>query len=77
MRKDKLERVTEPNLNLKAYLQNAFIHPVFKEAQDSEEYQESKKLHQQQESTLVLRKRQALPCLALKTKKTYKALGHH
>ena len=28
--KDTLERATEPNLNLKAYLQDAYIHPVFK-----------------------------------------------
>ncbi|XP_057466721.1 CSC1-like protein At4g02900 [Actinidia eriantha] len=30
MVKDTLERATEPNLNLKAYLQDAYIHPVFK-----------------------------------------------
>ena len=30
MVKDTLERVTEPNLNLKKYLQDAYIHPVFK-----------------------------------------------
>lgn len=28
--KDTLERAREPNLNLKAYLQNAYVHPVFK-----------------------------------------------
>ncbi|KAL0371342.1 UNVERIFIED_CONTAM: CSC1-like protein [Sesamum angustifolium] len=28
--KDTLERATEPNLNLKAYLQDAYVHPVFK-----------------------------------------------
>lgn len=28
--KDTLERATEPNLNLKTYLQDAYIHPVFK-----------------------------------------------
>ncbi|PIN18178.1 hypothetical protein CDL12_09146 [Handroanthus impetiginosus] len=30
MVKDTLERATEPNLNLKAYLQDAYVHPVFK-----------------------------------------------
>ncbi|KAF5731511.1 CSC1-like protein [Tripterygium wilfordii] len=30
MVKDTLERATEPNLNLRLYLQDAYIHPVFK-----------------------------------------------
>lgn len=30
MIKDTLERATEPNLNLRAYLQDAYLHPVFK-----------------------------------------------
>ncbi|KAE8660796.1 CSC1-like protein [Hibiscus syriacus] len=30
MIKDTLERATEPNFNLKAYLKNAYMHPVFK-----------------------------------------------
>lgn len=30
MMKDTLERAKEPNLNLKGYLQEAYIHPVFK-----------------------------------------------
>ncbi|KAF2582983.1 hypothetical protein F2Q68_00002391, partial [Brassica cretica] len=30
MMKDTLERAKEPNLNLKGYLQDAYIHPVFK-----------------------------------------------
>ncbi|KAL7200621.1 hypothetical protein ACSBR1_032528 [Camellia fascicularis] len=30
MVKDTLERATEPNLNLKAYMQDAYVHPVFK-----------------------------------------------
>ena len=28
--KDTLERATEPNLNLRAYLRDAYVHPVFK-----------------------------------------------
>ncbi|KAG4192887.1 hypothetical protein ERO13_A07G186100v2 [Gossypium hirsutum] len=34
MMKDTLERAREPNLNLKGFLQNAYIHPVFKSADD-------------------------------------------
>ncbi|TYJ09319.1 hypothetical protein E1A91_A11G133100v1 [Gossypium mustelinum] len=30
MTKDTLERATEPNLNLRAYLKDAYVHPVFK-----------------------------------------------
>lgn len=33
MVKDTLERATEPNLNIKAYLEDAYIHPVFKSVQ--------------------------------------------
>ncbi|KAK9151617.1 hypothetical protein Syun_009926 [Stephania yunnanensis] len=36
MMKDTLERAREPNLNLKGYLQNAYIHPVFKGDDDDE-----------------------------------------
>lgn len=35
--KDTLERAREPHLNLKGYLQTAYIHPVFKSAEDDEE----------------------------------------
>ncbi|KAK1318048.1 hypothetical protein QJS10_CPB04g00670 [Acorus calamus] len=31
MVKDTLERATEPNLNMKGYLQDAYVHPVFKD----------------------------------------------
>ncbi|KAF6159093.1 hypothetical protein GIB67_032710 [Kingdonia uniflora] len=37
MMKDTLERAKEPNLNLKGYLQNAYIHPVFKSADDDDD----------------------------------------
>ncbi|XP_062106057.1 calcium permeable stress-gated cation channel 1 [Humulus lupulus] len=37
MMKDTLERVREPNLNLKAFLQNAYVHPVFKGGDDGSE----------------------------------------
>ncbi|KAJ9689665.1 hypothetical protein PVL29_012380 [Vitis rotundifolia] len=35
--KDTLERAREPHLNLKGYLQTAYIHPVFKGDEDDEE----------------------------------------
>lgn len=31
MKKDTLERATEPNLNIRLYLRDAYIHPVFKD----------------------------------------------
>ena len=30
MVKDTLERATEPHLNLRSYLQDAYVHPVFR-----------------------------------------------
>ncbi|KAF5190794.1 Osca1 [Thalictrum thalictroides] len=36
--KDILERTREPNLNLKEYLQKAYIHPVFKVGEEEEYY---------------------------------------
>ncbi|KAG6722229.1 hypothetical protein I3842_03G150400 [Carya illinoinensis] len=36
MMKDTLERAREPNLNMKGFLQNSYMHPVFKEGDDSE-----------------------------------------
>lgn len=35
--KDTLERATEPNLNLKGYLQNAYVHPIFKDSMDDDD----------------------------------------
>lgn len=35
--KDTLERTREPNLDLKSYLQNAYIHPVFKDREVDED----------------------------------------
>ncbi|RDX91402.1 Calcium permeable stress-gated cation channel 1, partial [Mucuna pruriens] len=37
MKKDTLERATEPNLNLKGYLQSAYVHPVFKDSMDDDD----------------------------------------
>ncbi|MCO5591145.1 hypothetical protein L7F22_045126 [Adiantum nelumboides] len=36
MAKDTLERAVEPNLDLKSYLQEAYMHPIFKEADDAD-----------------------------------------
>ncbi|XVF26087.1 hypothetical protein REPUB_Repub13aG0269800 [Reevesia pubescens] len=55
MMKDTLERAREPNLNLKPYLQNAYVHPVFKEDDDEDDF--SYKL--ENESVLVPTKRQS------------------
>uniref|UniRef100_A0A1J3DXN8 Calcium permeable stress-gated cation channel 1 n=1 Tax=Noccaea caerulescens TaxID=107243 RepID=A0A1J3DXN8_NOCCA len=38
MMKDTLESAREPNLNLRGYLQSAYIHPVFQEAEDDDDY---------------------------------------
>ncbi|KAI6704083.1 hypothetical protein NL676_013219 [Syzygium grande] len=37
MMKDTLEHAREPNLNLKSFLQNAYLHPVFKSANDDDD----------------------------------------
>ncbi|WJX91370.1 Calcium permeable stress-gated cation channel 1 [Trifolium repens] len=46
MMKDTLERATEPNLNIKGYLQHAYVHPVFKasleDADDEEDVMSQK-----------------------------------
>ncbi|XP_026408256.1 calcium permeable stress-gated cation channel 1-like [Papaver somniferum] len=56
MMKDTLERAKEPNLNLKGYLQNAYIHPDFKGEDDdhSAAYNEEK-----ERENLVPTKRQS------------------
>ncbi|KAF2322085.1 hypothetical protein GH714_006452 [Hevea brasiliensis] len=51
MMKDSLECAREPNLNLKSYLQNAYMHPVFKDDDDKEDEDISEKL--ETESVLV------------------------
>ncbi|KAK9268248.1 hypothetical protein L1049_010691 [Liquidambar formosana] len=57
MMKDTLERAREPNLNLKGYLQTAYMHPVFKFEDDDEEEEVNEKL--EHESVLVPTKRQS------------------
>ncbi|KAJ7946330.1 Calcium permeable stress-gated cation channel 1 [Quillaja saponaria] len=57
MMKDTLERATEPNLNLKGYLQSAYNHPVFKDCDDDEDEEFTEKW--ESESVLVPTKRQS------------------
>lgn len=37
MAKDLLERTTEPDLNIKAYLADAYLHPIFRSFEEEEE----------------------------------------
>ncbi|KAL1537288.1 Calcium permeable stress-gated cation channel 1 [Salvia divinorum] len=55
MMKDTLERTREPNLNVKGYLQQAYIHPIFKDEEDDEDEGFNMKLH---DSATVPTKRQ-------------------
>ncbi|XP_050381546.1 calcium permeable stress-gated cation channel 1 [Argentina anserina] len=57
MRKDTLERVREPNLNIKGFLQSAYIHPVFKGADDCDSDGTSDEL--EEEPVVVPTKRQS------------------
>ncbi|WVY89584.1 hypothetical protein V8G54_035098 [Vigna mungo] len=58
MMKDTLERAREPNFNLKEFLQNAYIHPVFKGDDDSDSEVMSEKW-EEQEPVVVQTKRQS------------------
>ncbi|KAF3964209.1 hypothetical protein CMV_011474 [Castanea mollissima] len=58
MRKDTLERAKEPNLNLKGFLQNAYVHPVFKASEDEED-DEMNDDKWENESVIVPTKRQS------------------
>ncbi|GMY36814.1 calcium permeable stress-gated cation channel 1 [Fagus crenata] len=60
MMKDTLERAKEPNLNLKGYLQNAYIHPVFKASEDDEDEDDDVTNERwENESVIVPTKRQS------------------
>lgn len=56
--KDTLERAKEPNLNLKGFLQNSYMHPVFK-GQDDSEGDAASRYGRDQEPELVPTKRQS------------------
>lgn len=57
MMKDTLERARDPSFNLKGYLQNAYIHPVFKGDDEDDDEMGSEKLDMDAE--LVPTKRQS------------------
>ncbi|KAK7262129.1 hypothetical protein RJT34_29689 [Clitoria ternatea] len=59
MMKDTLERATEPNLNLKPYLQNAYVHPVFKESLEEDDDVEVMSEKWEADSVTVPTKRQS------------------
>ncbi|KAI9198694.1 hypothetical protein LWI28_020695 [Acer negundo] len=58
MMKDTLERAREPNLNLKGYLQSAYIHPVFK-SDDVDDDHDMAFAKKEDEDVLVPTKRQS------------------
>jgi len=53
MVKDTLERAIEPNLNLRHYLQDAYVHPVFK----SDEFEQQVNIDDEEENPLIKTKR--------------------
>ncbi|CAL9049710.1 calcium permeable stress-gated cation channel 1 [Musa acuminata AAA Group] len=57
MMKDTLEHATEPNLDLRAYLLNAYVHPLFKDDDDDDSF--SGGGEQEYETKLVPTKRQS------------------
>lgn len=57
MMKDTLERVREPNLNLKGYLREAYFHPIFKAGDDESEMDEASEVEMVQKPELVPTKR--------------------
>jgi hypothetical protein len=59
MMKDTLERAREPHLNLKGYLQTAYVHPVFKASEEDEDDDDLVSEKWETESTLVPTKRQS------------------
>lgn len=62
MMKDTLERAREPNLNLKGYLQNAYVPPIFKEAESDSDDEDDDDLDDKQwqkDNVLVVTKRQS------------------
>ena len=59
MMKDTLERARDPNFNLKAYLQSAYVHPVFKGGDDDIDEDDLLSGKMETESVLVPTKRQS------------------
>ncbi|XVF71859.1 hypothetical protein PTKIN_Ptkin12aG0073300 [Pterospermum kingtungense] len=73
MMKDTLERAREPNLNMKGFLQNAYIHPVFKTADDSNSDLATEEW--EQEPVLVATKRTSRSCTPLPSKHSGSSLS--
>ncbi|KAJ0018241.1 hypothetical protein Pint_09804 [Pistacia integerrima] len=59
MMKDALERAREPNLNVKDYLRRAYIHPVFKTADEDEDEIDMLFGSRENENVLIPTKRQS------------------
>ncbi|KAL8268073.1 hypothetical protein R6Q59_001871 [Mikania micrantha] len=62
MMKDTLERATEPNLNLKGYLENAYLPPIFKEAESDSDDDDDDEISDKKwakDNVLVATKRQS------------------
>ena len=57
--KDTLESAREPNLNLKGYLQSAYVHPVFKECDDDDDDHYSFEKYENESCVTVATKRQS------------------
>ncbi|KAK1272367.1 hypothetical protein QJS04_geneDACA012194 [Acorus gramineus] len=53
MAKDKLERASEPNLNVKAYLSDAYLHPIFRSFKDDVEMGEVRKLNSPSQTSYI------------------------
>lgn len=53
MVKDTLERAVEPNLNLRLYLEEAYVHPVFK----SDEFEKTVIVDDEEENPLIQTRR--------------------
>lgn len=56
MVKDTLERATDPNFNLKNYLHDAYIHPVFKD----KEFDRPQAIDEEEMNPLVATKRNSV-----------------
>ena len=59
MMKDTLDWATEPNFNVKAWLQHAYVHPVFKDSMENDEDEEVISEKWENEGVIVATKRQS------------------
>uniref|UniRef100_A0A2P2PJ66 Uncharacterized protein MANES_12G071900 n=1 Tax=Rhizophora mucronata TaxID=61149 RepID=A0A2P2PJ66_RHIMU len=70
MMKDTVEGAREPNLNLKSFLQNAYIHPVFRSGDDSDSDIDEAAEKFRREPALVPTKRQSRKNTPLPSKRS-------